>query len=193
MYIRTIVIWDGTLWFWRVIKTIMTDYIRTWCYTYGFWLCLCSGARSCWRHCSIAASSTSPLTKWPGANKFEGSVVIRLKWRNLPRQNQGESAIVIWDGALWFWSVIKTIMTDWLRAQKYHKQQTKVASINASHMTDKDQLYMHVDTRWQVICKFWHWTWYDMQCIRASVFKIYSRCVHTVFCHLQRDNLLYYT
>jgi hypothetical protein len=54
------------------------------------------------------------------ANTSAGSAEIRLFWRFLPRHKQGESAA---------------------RSQTVLYQQTKVASINASHMTDIDQVY----------------------------------------------------
>jgi hypothetical protein len=39
--------------------------------------------------------------------------------------------LVIWDGALWFWSVIKTIMTDYMHASMIHFTNPRMAKLLA--------------------------------------------------------------
>ncbi len=135
MYV-CIVIWDGALWFWSVIKITMTvcmpakvcmqhacvrlyifSFRNVWAWAWSKYVCSSSDT-----HAHVYETTTFLVRMqlcmyrvWHRCDRHANGQTERYicmsKWI-YAWQTDNETDIVIWDGALWFWSVIKQL---WLR------------------------------------------------------------------------------
>ncbi len=68
--------------------------------------------------------------------------------------------IVVWDGALWFWSVIKTIMTDWLqylcRSRAFRVGTVFILPNTGCREVTKVYVYIYMYVYVCRICVVWH-------------------------------------
>ncbi len=105
--------------------------------------------------------------------------------------------IVIWDGALWFWSVIKTIMTDWLTAYMHADMIAIFMGHYCAYVCIYVQAWVHIcitqacgdeDIKSTRQDQTWS-TWNAWQCVCTLVCKHVDEALRQVVWHKGRHEI----
>ncbi len=88
------------------------------------------------------------------------------------KQQEKCSRIVIWDGALWFWSVIKTIMTDCSRFECTHHQKLTKSTVSFV-LLRAIKTFLIYEHAWL----------YKHSCIHSCIQICHSRIIPTAHTH----------